>query len=375
MPDPAAGLAVVVPTLNEAGNILVLHGRLQTILAGRNWEMIVVDDDSSDGTPDLVEAASRGGQNIRCLRRVGRSGLSSAVIEGCLATAASEIVVMDADLQHDEAVLPAMLEKLAAPGCDLVVGTRYAAGGSTGDWNRTRRTGSTLATSMAQWVTGADLSDPMSGFFAIRRATFLSLVHRLSGSGFKILLDIVCSGTRKLAIAEQPYTFRLRSAGESKLNFTVVLDFFGLLIEKRSNGLIPGRFALFAFSGSLGVLANMTALYVLNRALGRPFIEAESGAVVAAMVFNFALNNEITYRDRRLRGGAAVWGLVRFILVCSMGALSNIGIAAFIFRAGSGWFVSGLLGAFVAAVFNFVMSDRYVWRRRRRQLQATPEPG
>lgn len=375
----APGLAVVVPTLNEAGTVLVLHQRLQAVLAGQAWEMIVVDDDSTDGTPDLVDAAAAQGGNIRCLRRIGRSGLSSAVIEGCLATSAPAIVVMDADLQHDEAAIPAMLARLAEPGCDLVVATRYATGGSTGQWTRARRTASGAATRLAQLLIGAKLTDPMSGFFAIRRATFLGLARRLSGSGFKILLDIVCSATKPLSIAEVPFTFRARAAGESKLSFTVVLDYLGMLVEKRSYGIVPARFVLFAFSGSLGVLANMSVLYTLNRGFHVPFVEAETGAVFAAMVFNFFVNNELTYRDRRVRGVAAAWALLRFILVCSIGALSNVGVAAFIFRAGSGWFLSGLAGAFVAAVFNFVMSDRYVWRSRRRPgpapIPARPAPG
>ena len=365
--SPLAGprLAIVVPTLNEAGNILALHEKLKAVLGPvPDWELIVVDDDSRDGTPDLVDGAAAAGENIRCLRRIGRGGLSSAVIEGCLATAAANIVVMDADLQHDEAVIPAMLERLAEPGCDLVVATRYAEGGSTGDWNRTRRAGSTAATRLAQWLTGADLSDPMSGFFAIRRASFLEVAHNLSGSGFKILLDIVCSAARPLGVREVPFTFRQRAAGESKLSIRVVLDYFGMIVEKRSKGVIPARFALFVFSGSFGVIANMLALYVLTDLMALPFVRAQAGAVLVAMTSNFFLNNEVTYRDRRLTGRRAVLGILRFYVVCGIGAVSNLGVAAYIFRAGSGWFLSGLAGALVAAVFNFVMSDRYVWRRR-----------
>ncbi len=365
--ETAAGVdvAVVVPTFNEAGNILVLLGRLHAVLDGqRRWEMIVVDDDSRDGTAGIVDRAAQSGEPVRCLRRIGRRGLSTAVIEGCLATSAPKIVVMDADLQHDEEAIPAMLDRLADPGCDLVVATRYAAGGSTGDWTRGREVTSRVATWLARLATPTVISDPMSGFFAIRRSVFLEAAPRLSGAGFKVLLDIAASSPRPLRVAEVPYVFRQRTSGASKLNATVVFDYLGMIAEKRSLGWIPARFALFGATGTLGVFVHMAALYLLDRVAGVDFGRSLMGAVLVAMTFNFVLNNEITYGDRRLRGWAAAGGLLRFYLVCGTGALSNIGVAGFIFAHGSGWFVSGLAGAFVAAVFNFTMSSRYVWHGR-----------
>ena len=361
----AVEVAIVVPTLNEADNILVLLGRLHDILDNSwRWEMIVVDDNSRDGTAAVVEAAALAGQPVRCLRRIGRRGLSTAVIEGCLATAAPLIIVMDADLQHDEAVIPAMLECFTNSACDLVVATRYAEGGSTGPWSGARRTGSKVATWLARRVTATDLSDPMSGFFGIRRDVFLQIAPRLSGAGFKILLDIAASAPRKLRAAEVPYTFRLRLAGESKLGASVVFDYLGMIVEKRSKGWVPARFALFCATGALGVLVHMLALFTFNLELNIDFDTAVLGAVVVAMTFNFILNNEVTYGDRRLHRGEALTGLIKFYLVCGTGALSNIGVSGFIFAQGSGWFVSGLAGAFVAAVFNFAMSSRYVWHGR-----------
>ena len=246
-----------------------------------------------------------------------------------------------------------------------MVGTRYALGGSAGAWTRSRQASSTLATRVAQFATGTTLSDPMSGFFAMRRSAFLEGVRGLSGSGFKILLDIVCSAPRPLRIAEVPFTFRPREAGESKLSLTVVFDYVGLIAEKRTGGWIPARFALFAFVGTLGIAVHMLALYALNRVAGLEFVAAQVGAVLVAMTFNFLLDNRVTYGDRRLRGAAVATGLLRFYLVCGIGAVSNIGVSAFLFAAGPGWFASGLAGAFVAAVFNFAMSSRFVWRGRR----------
>ena len=359
----AVELAIVVPTYNEARNILVLADRLHKLLDGVcRWEMIVVDDNSPDGTAGIVDAAARGGDTLRCVRRIGRRGLSTAVIEGCLATFAPLIIVMDADLQHDEAVIPRMLACLAEPDCDLVVASRYTAGGGVGEWNRTRKTGSSVATWMARMATSSPISDPMSGFFGLRRELFIDVAPRLSGAGFKILLDIAASASRPLRIREVPYTFRLRTEGDSKLNATVVFDYVGMIIEKRSMGWIPARFVLFAFTGLLGVAVNMAALYLLVRATGLGFDLSQESSTVIAMTFNFFLNNNFTYGDRRLRGTAAATGLLKFYLVCGTGALSNIGVASFVFTHGSGWFASGLAGAFVAAVFNFAMSSRYVWR-------------
>ena len=355
-------VAVVVPTYNEADNILVLANKLHDALDGHyQWEMIVVDDDSRDGTADIVDVAAQAGNTIRCIRRIGRRGLSTAVIEGCLATYAPLIVVMDADLQHDERIEPQMLEHLSDLSCDLVVATRYADGGSTGEWNKTRKTGSSVATWLARLATPADISDPMSGFFGIRRDIFLKAAPQLSGAGFKILLDIAASSPCPLRIVEVPYTFRLRAAGESKLSATVVFDYIGMIVEKRSLGWVPARFVLFGCTGLAGVAVHMTTLYLLNRVGGLGFDLSQAAAVVVAMTFNFLVNNTLTYSDRRLRGTSTLLGLIRFYLVCGTGALSNVGVADFVFTHGSGWFVSGLAGAFVASVFNFAMSSRYVW--------------
>ncbi len=360
---PVPQLAVVVPTYNERENIVVLADKLAEVLADRyRWEMIVVDDNSPDGTADVIDAAALDGYAMRCVRRIGRRGLSTAVIEGCLATAAPVIIVMDADLQHDETVIPTMLEKLSDPSCDIVVATRYADGGSTGDWDQRRKAGSSAATQMAMLAVRTPVSDPMSGFFGLKRNVFLDVAPKLSGAGFKILLDILASSPRPLQVAEVPYTFRSRLAGESKLNAAVVFDFLGLIVEKRTGGWIPARFVLFAFTGGLGVAVNMIVLYLLLWQGQASFDAAQIGAVLVAMTFNFFVNNRITYGDRRLRGAAALIGLAKFYLVCGTGAVSNVGVANFVFAQGPGWFASGLAGAFVAAVFNFAMSNRYVWR-------------
>jgi dolichol-phosphate mannosyltransferase len=227
-------LSIVVPTRNEVENIRPLLDGITAALAGRSWEVLFVDDDSPDGTADLVDSIAAASPHVRCLRRVGRRGLSSACLEGFQATSAPYIAVMDGDLQHDERLLPAMLATLEAGGVDLVVGSRYVPGGGVGDLAATRHGLSRLGTWAARRLLGLPLSDPLSGFFMLRRDLLSeALLGRLSGLGFKLLLDLFASADRPLAFRELPFAFRRRAAGTSKLGLGVAWDFVHLLGRKR----------------------------------------------------------------------------------------------------------------------------------------------
>ncbi len=370
MKPSAAGvgpeLAVIVPTLNEAQNIAVLLQRLDRALAGIAWEVVFVDDDSADGTADVVRAIARTDPRVRCLQRIGRRGLSGACVEGVLATAAPVIAVMDADLQHDESLLPRMLATLDADQTlDLVVGSRYADGGSTGGWEARRQQISRIATRLSRLVVKSDIADPMSGFFVIRRDAFDGAVRSLSGQGFKILLDILASSPRPLRLRELPFTFRARLHGESKLDSMVAWEYFMLIAEKLVGRWVPVRFALFALIGGFGVVVNLLVLRIgLRTGLG--FVRAEILATAAAMLSNFFLNNRLTYRDRRLRGVRALRGLMAFCAGCSVGAVGNIGIAAAIYDDQHRWWLAGLAGALLGGVWNYAVSSTYIWAMARR---------
>jgi len=359
-------LSIVVPTFNESANVRELLSRLQALLGETGWEVIFVDDDSPDETAALVRSVARQDPRVRCLQRVGRRGLSSACIEGMLASAAPFIAVMDADLQHDEAVLPRMLGLLKSGGADVVVGTRYAQGGSTGDWDRQRAGMSRLATRIGQKVLGQDVSDPMSGFFMLRREVLDGSVRKLSGIGFKILLDILASTPPGLRVAEVPFTFRSRFAGDSKLDELVVWEYGMLLADKTVGRYVPVRFLAFAAVGGLGVFVHMAALVLLLKGFGLGFTLAQSAATATAMVFNFALNNVLTYRDRRLTGWSWWRGLASFMLACSVGALANVGIASYLFESQTTWFLAALAGVLVGAVWNYVITQLYTWGREGR---------
>lgn len=361
----ALELAVVVPTFNESGNIAELYQRLAVALDGIAWEMIVVDDNSPDGTARLAWDLSSQWPNIRCIKRVGRRGLSSAVIEGMLSTAAPYAAVIDGDLQHDETILPAMLAKVRA-GADIAVGTRYSGEGSTGaGFSAIRAWGSRLATRMSAMIAGQPMSDPMSGFFAVRRDLIISLAPDLSSEGFKILLDLAITADRKgvkPAIAEVPYTFRPRHSGESKMSPLVAVQFAGLWLSKMTGGALPTSFLLFSIVGASGIAVHLTTLWLLTSFSAASFVLAQLTATMLAMTWNFFLNNVLTYADRKLRGWKVLTGLLGFYAACSIGALANVSVAALIYDVRSVPLLAGLAGAIMSSVFNYSVTRMFTWR-------------
>lgn len=284
-----------------------------------------------------------------------------------MATVAPFIAVMDGDLQHDERLLPRMLETLESEDLDIVVGSRYVDGGGMGDWSARRQSMSRFATRLGRLLIHADLQDPMSGFFMVRAGVVHDSVRRLSGVGFKILLDLFSAAESPLRFRELPFTFRPREAGRSKLDNAVLWEYVLMLIQKILGPLIPVRFIAFSAIGGLGVLVHMAVLWPMLSLLGSgAFLLSQSVATLVAMTSNFILNNLLTYRDMRLRGRQLIWGWLSFVSACSVGALANVGIANYLFQGGhSGWFLSALAGILVGAVWNYAVTAVYTWRRPR----------
>jgi dolichol-phosphate mannosyltransferase len=361
--ERAPELTIVVPTLNERDNVVPLLKLLDAALAGIAWEVIFVDDDSRDGTADHIRAIGKFDRRVRCLQRIGRRGLSTACIEGALASATPYIAVMDADLQHDETLLPPMLESLRGGDCDLVVGSRYVTGGGLGDLSAGRAQISGVATRLSRLVYRSELADPMSGFFMLRRELLEETVRRLSGQGFKILLDILASAPQPVRIKELPYTFRQRRHGESKLDTLVAWEFMMLIADKSIGHLIPVRFALFALIGGLGLVVHLAVLWTSLKIANAPFATAQTAAAVVAMTSNFFLNNLFTYRDKRLKGWRLLGGLTSFYLICAVGAVANVGIATFAFAEHQTWWVAGIAGVIVGSVWNYAVSSIFTWKR------------
>ena len=360
----SARLSIIVPTYNERANVPLLLDGLRTALGEDGWEVIFVDDNSPDGTTQLLREIAVADPRIRCLRRVGRRGLSGACIEGMLASSAPVLAVMDADLQHDETLLPAMLAAIGQ-GAELVVGTRYAQGGEAGAGFSQLRLGlSNVATTLARRLLGVRISDPMSGFFMVKRDILEEAAPRLSVQGFKILLDLIASTPRTLNIVELPFRFRERHAGESKLDSLVAVEFAGLLLSKLFGDWLSIRFVLFALVGASGLVVHLIILQSLLATGQAGFNTSQTTATYVAMVWNFFVNNQLTYRDRRLKGIAALRGLLIFCAVCSVGAIANVGVSSWIFYGSrsSAW-LAGTAGALMGAVFNYAASSVLTWRK------------
>lgn len=363
-PLPGPELAVIVPVFNERDNIEEMIRRLQIVLAGCSWEVIFVDDDSPDGTADLVRELGRVDRRIRCVQRIGRRGLSSACVEGMLASTATYLAVIDGDLQHDENLLPEMLDNLLCTDNDLVIGSRYVADGGIGNWDDGRARMSRVATWITRTALSTKLSDPMSGLFMIRREAFMERVRSLSGIGFKILLDLFASGPTALRFEELPYEFRGRNAGESKMDSKAAWDFLMLVIDKRFGGAVPVRFINFALVGGLGVGIHLVAMFLMFELGGLSFVWSQSIAILVAMTSNFTLNNTLTYRDMRLRGWRWIRGWGSFALACSIGGLANIAIASYLFDSSAAWVGATLAGSAAGALWNYALASTYTWRKK-----------
>tara|TARA_R110002051_G_scaffold188809_4_gene258188 strand:- start:18775 stop:19905 length:1131 start_codon:yes stop_codon:yes gene_type:complete len=360
-------LSVIVPTFNERDNIAPLIEKLEAALAGISFEVIIVDDNSPDGTADLAKQIAAQKPHVRCIHRIGRRGLSSACIEGMASSAAEFVAVIDADHQHDETILTQMLDQARA-GADIVVGSRYTGEGSSQDgFSASRQKGSELATRLSGILTGKALSDPMSGFFLLRRSLFNEIVPRLSREGFKILLDIIATGNRqlgrKLTITEVPYTFRPRFAGESKMSALVVAQFLGLIVSQISRGILPTSFLLFSLVGASGVVVHLSVLTFVFEVLDFNFANSQLAATLVAMTTNYLLNNELTYADKKLTGSRFWTGLLSFYLVCSFGTLANVSVASVLFETHmANFIVAGVAGAVMSVVFNYAVTRIFTWR-------------
>jgi dolichol-phosphate mannosyltransferase len=355
-------LSIIVPTLNECGNVEPLVNAVERALGRSGWEVIFVDDDSPDGTAMVAKGMARRDHRIRCIRRIGRRGLSTAVIEGALSSSADYVAVIDGDLQHDEGLLGIMVDLLEADLCDVVVASRFIAeGGSLGLNGVGRRLLSRAGNVIARAMLRVEIADPMSGFFIARRRQFEENASELSGRGFKVLLDLLVSAKTPMRVMELPMQFRPRARGASKLDLSVELAFASMLLEKTAGRVVPLRFLTFSLAGGTGVLVHLAVLRLALTAAW-PFSYAQGLAALVAMTSNFWLNNLTTYRDKRLKGWRLLTGLMSFYAICSIGFITNVGVGHALFSQHLTWWLSGVLGAAVGAVWNYSASSALTWR-------------
>jgi len=356
-------LAVIVPTLNERDNVQPLIARLEESLAGIEWEVVFVDDDSPDATAALCRQIGRVDRRVRVIQRVGRRGLASACMEGILATCAPFVAIIDGDLQHDETLIPQMLARLKSENLDMVIGSRHVEGGSMGGFAERRVRLSNLGRAISRRVISCELQDPMSGFFVADRRFINVAMPRISAIGFKILLDLIASSPRPVRLAEVPFEFHGRFSGESKLDTTVGFEYLTLVLHKLIGSILPVQFVMFGLVGLTGVFVHLAVLSALLFHGGEPFARAQAAATAVAITANFFLNNLVTHRDRRLRGWSLLPGLVVFFEVCALGALSNFALAKLLYSAGWPWYLAGLIGMAVSSVWNYSVTAALSWRR------------
>ncbi|MFM9890238.1 MAG: glycosyltransferase [Rickettsiales bacterium] len=358
-------LSVIVPTYNEYANVPVIIEKLTHALGPTAWEVIFVDDNSRDKTAQHVRSFAAENPQVRVVHRIGRRGLSGACIEGMLASSAPYLAVMDADGQHDETRLPVMLDLLQRDQAQLTIGSRYVAGGTTGEFSKVRLAGSKLSTFFSRTLLRLDISDPMSGFFMIRQEDFLPLAGKLSSQGFKILLDLLATARGSLRVVEVPFTFGTRVHGESKMDSMVVLDFLGLLVSKATADMVPVRFFYFTLVGGMGLVVHLVILRAELGLFDFSFAKAQSFAVILTMTFNFFINNQFTYRSQRLKGLKPILrGLFSSYAVWSIGALANVAVASVFYEQLPVWWLAASLGAVIGSVWNYITSSLFVWRAR-----------
>jgi dolichol-phosphate mannosyltransferase len=372
---PLLELSVVIPTYKERDNVGPLIANLEAALQGIHWEVIFVDDHSPDHTADAVRELALSNPRVRIIERIGRRGLSSACIEGMMASPAPFLAVMDADMQHDETALPRMLRVLQSrKNLDVVVASRRTAGGSMGEFAQKRVRLSNLGSRVSKLVCHCDVTDPMSGFFMVDSRFFRASVPGLTGTGFKLLVDILASSPVPPRTAEVPYRFRNRLTGESKLDVNVELEYLFLIVDKLVGRYLPTRFVLFILIGSLGLLIHLSILGIFHLFTTATFSTGQAVATLSAMMFNFFLNNLVTFRDRRLKGIALLRGMCVFYAACILGVLINLSFADRLLDAGLPWYLAGVCGVAVSSVWNYGVNTIVTWRRMREPRGQAPNP-
>jgi len=378
----ACELSIVVPAYNERLNLGRMVDVVARALPGTDWEVIFVDDDSPDGSYDELVELSKRNSKVRFVRRVGRRGLASACLEGMGISAAEFIAVMDADLQHDEMLLPSMLATLRNEPCDLVIGSRYHSHGGIDGWSSDRACLSRMGTQLSSWITKVPVSDPLSGFFMLRREVYESAVRQMSGTGFKILLDFLLSAPAPLRVRELPYVFRQRLHGESKLDVMVGLEYLTLLLEKTAGRFLPVSFVFYLLVGLSGLAFHLALLALMHVALSQQFWISQAVATAGAMCTNFVINNLATFRHRRLKGANLLPGIMLYAVICGFGAVANVEVADYLFEKSVPWWLAGVVGAGIGAVWNYAVSKQVVWgwavqvlqRRKHREAPSMGAP-
>ena len=288
-------ISVILPTYNEAENIEIAINKIYQVLGDIDFEIIVVDDDSLDKTWEIVEKLKTSKDKIKLIRRFENKGLSSAIFTGMTEAKGAVILVMDADLQHDEKIIPLLFESIKRDKFQISIGSRDIEGGSYGDLSRKRKITSLIGRWFAHKLLKVNINDPMSGFFAISRSFFKEVKNQINPSGFKILLEFI---VRKQTprVTEIGYKFKRRMYGDTKLNTTIIVEYLLALIDLRFGWLIPNRFVMFAFVGFSGSLVCFFSFSIASFCGLKVLLSVYLGTQIG-IFWTYSLNNFFTFSN------------------------------------------------------------------------------
>jgi dolichol-phosphate mannosyltransferase len=372
-------ISVVVPAYNECGNMEALVERAGAALAaaGEEYELIIVDDNSPDGTADMVRQLQVTRPWLRLVVRTAERGLSSAVIAGWNAARGDVLGCMDADLQHPPEVLHDLIKCRKTQSVDIVVGSRHVSGGGVSDWSLKRRFVSWTATLLATLAvpgTLTDVRDPMSGFFILRRDVIRRAV--LKPRGYKILLEVLAKGDYQ-TVKEVPFVFQERARGDSKIRGSVIWDYVVHLFRISLETGEMARAGTFAAVGLSGAVVNLLSYRLLVQVRGTTVWQAAAGAAALAILNNFVWNERFTFPETRraLPGaGQMMRRLAAFTLISLVGLVLNV--CAVEFLLGSlhlPWFAGVTAGIMAAGAWNFFANANVTWKgERKRSVEEAP---
>ncbi len=358
-------VSIVLPTYNEEKNIIPIIHEIFELNNLYNIEIIVVDDNSTDSTENLIREISKRDSRVRMISRIDRFGLSSAIKEGCLNARGDIVAVMDSDGQHEAKSLFKAIDYLSCNNIDLVLGSRFLDKSSIEGLSKNRKDSSSIANRIARLSLHNNykyLTDFLTGFFVFRSYSCLSIIKKIDVNGFKFLYELLALSKGRLNVYEIPLTFKPRRSGNSKLDIAVVWDFKISIIHSLLRRVIPRRAISFGIVGLTGVFVQLTALYFLIWVTNLPFIKILPFAVIIAACSNFLINNLLTFKNRRLHGFGLFVGLIKFLLVSSLPVIANVGLASsFYFFISSNTFFSQIAGIFVVFIWNYAASSKFVW--------------
>ena len=360
-------ISIVIPTFNEVKNIIPLLKNLTVLVKDFEYEIIVVDDDSPDGTSNVVNKYMKSNKSIKLITRIGRSGLSSAIKEGLIFAQGKYLLVLDGDGQHHPSFILDMLEKIKKNKSDIVIGSRFLNTSKLEGLSNKRSLGSKFANKLARislHKNYAKLTDYLSGCFCLEKEMTKKYIRKIEINGFKFLYELLSLSKGNLDVLEVPLLFKERRFGNSKLDIAIVWDFIISILHNLTLRLLPRRAISFGLVGISGVFVQLFITSFLVEIFLIDFYNALPFAVISAATSNFLINNQVTFRSERLKNLSLLIGLLKFLIVASLPVIANVGIATAIYKyISADTFIAQIAGIAIVYAWNYLASSSFVWKK------------